>query len=437
MKTIKVVILNWNGAAVLSRFLPSVVENTPSVVPGGKTHEGETPGGKTHGGAPHRVEIVVADNGSTDGSVELLKRDFPDVRLVLLDRNHGFAGGYNRALAQLRAEDSWAAAENDASGANDASGVHHVSDANEASGAHHASGANVKTGSETDYYVLLNSDVETPPGWLEPLIEMLAANPDVAAAAPKLLAFNDSEPPSFDDKPLSSNSKPTPCPPRCLCESASFEYAGASGGFIDALGYPFCRGRIMGTTECDAGQYDDAREVFWATGACLTCRVDVFHALGGFDESFFAHQEEIDLCWRMQSAGWRVMVEPRSYVYHLGAGTLPPSPQKLYLNYRNNLAMLYKNLPSGRMQLIVGVRLVLNFLSAMVYLLRGERKNFSAVMRAHRDFWSMKREGARAKRRQIQSSRKAKPRGVYRGSIILRYLSGHRTFGNIKTEVGE
>ena len=252
--TTKVVILNWNGAEVLPRFLPSVVAGTPP-----------------------EVEIVVVDNGSTDGSVELLRRDFPSVRLITLDRNYGFAEGYNRGLDKLR-----------------------------------ITNYELRI-SQTDYYILLNSDVETPPGWCEPLIEMLVARPDVAAVAPKVLSY---------------------------AERGAFEYAGASGGFIDALGYPFCRGRILGTVECDAGQYDDAREVFWATGACFACRTDVFHSLGGFDASFFAHQEELDLCWRMWSAGWKIMVEPRSTVYHLGAGTLPPSPQKLYLNYRNNLAML-------------------------------------------------------------------------------------------------
>jgi GT2 family glycosyltransferase len=206
--------------------------------------------------------------------------------------------------------------------------------------------------------------------------------------------------------------------------------------------------------EDDHGQYDDAREVFWATGACFACRADVFHALGGFDDSFFAHQEEIDLCWRMWSAGLRVMVEPRSVVYHLGAGTLPPSPQKLYYNYRNNLAMLYKNLPAGWMDVVVFVRLVLDGVSALVYLLRGQRDNFRAVRHAHRDFRAMRRDGGlrdsgngpgnvqgvlsgflqgglREKRREIQAGRIASPQDVYRGSIVLRYLLGMRRFGKL------
>jgi GT2 family glycosyltransferase len=322
---------------VLPRFLPSVV--------------GATPAG---------VEIVVVDNGSTDGSVELLRRDFPGVGLVELDRNHGFAGGYNRGLRQI----------------------------------------------EADCLVLLNNDVHTPHGWLEPLVAALEEHPKVAAVAPKMLAWAD---------------------------PASFEYAGASGGYIDILGYPFCRGRILETTEQDHGQYDDPREVFWATGACFACRADVFRESGGFDESFFAHQEEIDLCWRMWLGGWRVMVAPSSTVYHLGAGTLAPSPRKLYLNYRNNLAMLYKNLPPVTMQLTLAARLALNTLAAAVYLARRQPENWSAVWRAHRDFFKLRREVLHASRRRIQASRIARPRGIWRGSILVAYLFGRRRFSQLKS----
>jgi GT2 family glycosyltransferase len=317
-------------------------------------------------GTPRAIEIVVADNGSTDGSVELVRRDFPSVRLVELDRNYGFAEGYNRVLAELAADDG---------------------------------------DGRADCYILLNSDVETPGGWCEPLVEMLASHPDVAAVAPKILSY---------------------------AEPDTFEYAGASGGFIDSLGYTFCRGRVLETVERDRGQYDDAREIFWATGACFACRADVFRSLGGFDGSFFAHQEEIDLCWRMQSAGWKVMVEPRSTVYHWGAGTLPPSPKKLYLNYRNNLAMLYKNLPPGRMQATLAARYILNLLAAAVYLVHGQRENWNAVWRAHRDFCRMKKDSLREKRRQIKSTRKAKPAGVYRGSILVAGLFGKKLFSKLK-----
>ena len=247
MPNVEIVILNWNGEEHLRRFLPSVVA-----------------------AAPEGVGVVVADNGSTDGSVALLEREFPSVGVVRLERNYGFAGGYNRALERIEAE----------------------------------------------YFVLLNSDVETPPGWLEPLLDCLRRHPDVAVVSPKLLSFRD---------------------------RGRFEYAGASGGFIDFLGYPFCRGRILRSVECDAGQYDDARDVFWVSGAAFCCRADVFRALGGFDADFFAHMEEIDLCWRMQLAGWRVRVVPESRVYHLGGGTLATdSPAKVFYNHRNDLAMLYK-----------------------------------------------------------------------------------------------
>lgn len=335
MPVTKVIILNWNGRDMLARFLPSVVANTPA-----------------------EIEIVVADNGSDDGSAEFLRTEFPSVRVIALDRNYGFAGGYNMALSEIEAE----------------------------------------------YYILLNSDVQTPEGWCAPLVGYLENDPLTAAVAPKLLSYAD---------------------------RTMFEYAGASGGFIDALGYPFCRGRILGTIESDRGQYDDARQVFWATGACFACRADVFRKLGGFDGAFFAHQEEIDLCWRMQLAGYRIAVEPRSTVYHLGAGTLPPSAQKLYYNYRNNLAMLYKNLPDGKMQLVIFARILLNRLSAAGYLLKGRRADYEAVSRAHRDFWAMRQEEWKEKRRYIRSTRTALPVMIYRGSIILRYLFGKRRFGNL------
>jgi GT2 family glycosyltransferase len=335
MALTKVVILNYNGEETLRRFLPSVVANTPA-----------------------RVEVIVADNGSTDGSVELLEGEFPTVGIMKLDRNWGFAGGYNRALKKI----------------------------------------------EADYYILLNSDVETPPRWYEPLVEYLDSHPYTAAVAPKLLSYAHPE---------------------------EFEYAGASGGFIDRLGYPFCRGRILGNIENNEGQYDDAREVFWATGACFACRAEVFWAMGGFDDDFFAHQEEIDLCWRMQLGGWKIAVEPRAKVYHLGAGTLPPSPTKVYYNHRNNLALLYKNLPAGRLWPIIAMRMILDGVSAIWYLLRGESANYNAVRTAHRDFRAMRLSNLKIKRKAIQSTATTKPTGIYRGSIVLRYLLGHHTFDNL------
>ena len=300
----------------------------------------------------------MADNGSTDGSVAVLGSEFPTVRIVRLDRNYGFAGGYNRALRQV----------------------------------------------EADYYILLNSDVETPAGWLDPLLDTLERNPDVAVVSPKLI--------SSEDRRL-------------------FEYAGAAGGYIDWLGYPFCRGRILRTVEEDRGQYDDARDLFWVSGAAFCCRADVFRALGGFDDDFFAHMEEIDLCWRMQLAGYRVRVVPESKVYHLGGGTLQTdSPSKVFYNHRNNLAMLYKCSSSGQRLLVSVLRPALDVLAALSYLVQGRADNFRAVFRAWRDFLKWHPLLAE-KRRAIQSSRKAGVRHIYRGSILLRYFLGGRTFGRL------
>ncbi|MBP3425251.1 MAG: glycosyltransferase family 2 protein [Rikenellaceae bacterium] len=329
---VEIVILNWNGLGHLQTYLRSVVAT-----------------------CPEWAGVVVADNGSTDDSVEWVRQTFPQVEIVKLDCNYGFAEGYNRALEQV---------------------------------------------TDAEYWVLLNSDVETPEGWLEPLVERLESNPKIGAVAPKLRAAADRE---------------------------SFEYAGAAGGFIDVLGYPFCRGRILSTVERDEGQYDDAREVFWASGAAFACRSEVFRLLGGFDGDFFAHQEEIDLCWRMWRAGYSVWVEPRSVVYHLGGGTLPNnSPRKIYLNYRNNLSMLYKNLEAGPREVTIIARLLLDGASAAVYLLTGKWNFVKAVWQAHRDFFA-RRENLRSKR----TSDCAQPKGVYRGSMLLRYLFGGRTFGKM------
>ncbi|MDR2886257.1 MAG: glycosyltransferase family 2 protein [Rikenellaceae bacterium] len=335
MAVTKVVILNWNGEHHLREFLPPVLAATPA-----------------------GVGIVVADNGSTDGSMALLDENFPGVEVVRLDENYGYAGGYNRALAQV----------------------------------------------EADYWVLMNSDVEPAPGWCEPLINAMEADPLLGAIAPKLLSYT---------------------------ERTRFEYAGASGGFIDFLGYPFCRGRILGTVEYDHGQYDVPREVFWASGACMMVRASYFREAGGFDEAFFAHMEEIDLCWRMQLRGWKVTVEPASTVYHLGGGTLPnDNPQKLYLNYRNNLAMLYKNLSPGRRELTLFVRMVLDGGSALVFLLQGRPSFFRSVFRAHMDFHNRRGELA-VQRRAIQSTATARSRWIYRRSILLRYFLGGRRFDSV------
>lgn len=335
MSTVKIVILNWNGVDHLRRFLPSVVA-----------------------AAPEGVEVIVADNGSTDDSVAVLRGEFPSVRVIRLDRNYGFAGGYNRALEYV----------------------------------------------EADYYLLLNSDVETPEGWLQPLVDCLDRNPDVAVVAPKLTAYADRR---------------------------TFEYAGAAGGYVDLLGYPFCRGRILRTVEEDGGQYDDERDVFWVSGAAFCCRAEVFHTLGGFDDDFFAHMEEIDLCWRIQLAGYRVRVVPASRVFHLGGGTLQTdSPSKVFYNHRNNLAMLYKCASSRQRLLVAVVRPALDLLAALSYLAQGRADNFRAVFRAWRDFLRWHSALAR-KRHAIRSSRRSEAKHIYGGSIVLRYLLGGRTFGRL------
>ena len=326
MKT-AVVILNWNGLQHLQHYLPRVVATTPE------------------------ADIVVADNGSSDGSVEWLKREMPSVGLVLLDKNYGFAEGYNRALAQLQGYDA---------------------------------------------FVLLNSDIEPAEGWLSPLLEQLEQNADV----PKIL----------DDK-----------------NREKFEYAGASGGFIDILGYPFCRGRILGTVEEDKGQYDTPRDVMWGSGAAFCCRVDVFAELGGFSAEFFAHQEEIDLCWRVWLSGRRVMVEPRSKVYHLGGATLSTdSPFKTMLNHRNNLAMLYRCASPGQRALVAVVRPMLDFAAAMSYLLRGKTKSAKAVWQAWCDF--LRWHKRLSKERKVIRADVKREAPIYCGSIVLRYLFGKKTY---------
>ena len=309
--------------------------------------------------APEGVGVIVADNGSTDDSVAVLAAEFPAVSVLCMDANYGFAGGYNRALE----------------------------------------------GIEADYYLLLNSDIETPAGWLEPILDCLERNPDVAVAAPKLISY---------------------------ANRTEFEYAGASGGFIDYLGYPFCRGRILRRVEKDRGQYDDQRDVFWVSGAAFCCRADVFRALGGFDGDFFAHMEEIDLCWRMQLAGYRVRIVPQSTVYHLGGGTLQTdSPTKVFYNHRNNLAMLYKCTSPAQRLFVAVARPVLDMLAALSYLAQGRRDNFRAVFRAYRDF--IRWYGALSrKRRAIRENRKGSAsENIYRGSVVLRYHLGRRTFGSM------
>ena len=282
---------------------------------------------------PTWTEIVVADNASTDDSVAFMKERFPDIRLIENGSNGGFTTGYNLALRQIEAQ----------------------------------------------YYVLLNSDIEVTPQWLEPVVALMDADPQIAACQPKILSYYHKE---------------------------QFEYAGASGGFIDKYGYPFCRGRVFQNLENDEHQYDEPMEVFWATGACLFVRADLYHQLGGLDDSFFAHMEEIDLCWRLQLAGYRVTVVPESFVYHIGGGTLPnDSPAKLRFNYRNNLLLLENNLAKtfrakgysvegalGKARRRILVRMLLDGASALSYLVTKKWACYKAVVKAHAEYWKLRRK---------------------------------------------
>lgn len=335
MKCCAVVVLNWNGEHHLRNFLADVVSRSTE------------------------ADVVVADNGSTDGSVEYVESLAPSVRLIRLDRNYGFAEGYNRAIEQL---------------------------------------------AEYEYVVLLNSDVKVEEGWLQPLLARMESDGGIAAVGPKILDLNRPD---------------------------HFEYAGAAGGYIDYLGYPFCRGRILNCCERDEGQYDDVREVFWVGGAAMCCRTSVFMALGGFCGEFFAHQEEIDLCWRMQLAGYRVVIEPSSRVWHLGGGTLQKSSaRKVYFNHRNNLAMLLRCATPVQRLAVCVLRPFLDAAAAFSYLLGGDVQAMKAVVCAYRDFFGMHRL-LQQQRRKIRQQRRAESPNIYRGSIVLRYLLGRKVFKNL------
>ena len=332
-----IVILNWNGVEMLTRFLPNVLDYS----------RGE-------------AVVYVADNASTDNSLEVLKMHFPEVRVIVLEKNWGFAEGYDRALGQIDAE----------------------------------------------YYVLLNSDVEVSHHWLTPLIEFMDNHADVAACQPKLLSLKNRD---------------------------AFEYAGACGGFIDRYGYPFCRGRIFDTVESDDGQYDYAAEVLWATGACMVVRAIDFKEAGGFDARFFAHSEEIDLCWRMRLMGKKIYCIPDSFVYHIGGGTLPKNnPMKTYLNFRNNLTMLYKNLPDGELRHVMRVRLILDYVAAFQALLSGRVGDFKAIINGRKAFKKWLPE-YREVRREVQGRRVVRDvTGIYRHSILWQYYAkGHKKYAEI------
>lgn len=328
-----IVILNWNGRKMLELFLPSVTtcccEND---------------------------EVIIADNGSTDDSLSWLSATYPSLRVIALDKNYGFAEGYNRALQQV----------------------------------------------DADYFVLLNDDVEVTPGWTQPIVKLLENSPNAAIAQPKLLMYHQRD---------------------------TFEYAGGAGGFVDQYGYPFCRGRLFSTLEKDEGQYDDPCPIFWASGAAMVIKARVWKELGGLDGDFFAHMEEIDFCWRAKNQGYDVLYCPQSTVYHVGGGTLPKSdPRKTYLNFRNNMALLYKNLPEKGRHRKMALRMLLDGIAALKFLAEGHPKELKAVWEAHRDFlrWypALKDKRSHLNPHEVSC--------IYQGNLLLDYyLRGHKKYSQL------
>ncbi|MHC1707228.1 MAG: glycosyltransferase family 2 protein [Bacteroidales bacterium] len=328
-----VVILNWNGRKFLEDFLPALIAHSQN-----------------------DAELIIADNASTDDSVDFLKTRYPQIRIIQNNENGGFSKGYNDALKQVNAE----------------------------------------------FYVLLNSDIEVTTNWIKPVIELMETDRTIAACQPKILAYHN---------------------------KSSFEYAGAAGGFIDKYGYPFCRGRLFQSLENDLGQYNDVTEIFWATGACMFVRADLYHQYGGLDNDFFAHMEEIDFCWRMKNNGFKIMYCPDSIVYHVGGGTLPKiSWRKTYLNFRNNLILLYKNLPTRRIPEVFLVRFFLDTLASLKFLIDGGFQDFMAVSRAYISFYSSFTRN-KIKRKKIKHQRVGQ---IYRRSLVIDYyLKGIRKFSDL------
>ncbi|MGL4994185.1 MAG: glycosyltransferase family 2 protein [Bacteroidales bacterium] len=339
MKKVAIIILNWNGRKLLESYIPSLIANTDREI----------------------STLYVADNGSDDDSLEFLSANYPEIKIIVFQKNWGFAQGYNLAIEAVSEE----------------------------------------------YVLLLNSDVEVTNNWLQPLVDFMDSTPKAGACQPKI---------------------------RSLRNPSHFEHAGACGGFIDRFGYPFCRGRLFHITEEDNGQYDDPISIFWATGAALLTRRDVYIELGGLDSTFFAHMEEIDFCWRLNSRGYEIKVIPSSVVYHLGAATLQKeSPRKTYLNFRNNLLMLYKNLPQGECLRVLAVRFILDIIAALKMLLSSEIPNALSVMRAMYDFYTTKHKyrDIRYENLKLRTS-KSEQTVHYRGSILYDfYLRGIRSFNQI------
>lgn len=341
MKT-AVVILNWNGQKFLEKFLPDVIKYSKN-----------------------SAEIILADNASTDNSIVFLQENFPEIRIIKLDKNYGFAGGYNKAFEQIEAE----------------------------------------------YFILLNSDVKVSENWIEPVIELMDNDEKIAACQPKILSYYEPE---------------------------KFEYAGAAGGFIDKFGFPFCRGRIFQSLETDNGQYDDIAEIFWATGACLFVKADIYKSIGGLDEDFFAHMEEIDFCWRLKNAGFKIFYCPDSKIYHIGGGTLPKkSHRKNYLNIRNNTIMLYKNLPKKLLIYTFFVRIILDIIASLKFLFDCGFPSFIGVYKAHYDFYkNIKKHRIKRNTNLLSSNKKnMSPSKIYNKNIVIEYfLKNKRKFSDLKTK---
>lgn len=339
MKKVAVVILNWNGRKLLEEFLPSVANFTNTEI----------------------ADIIIADNNSTDDSVEFLSSYYPTLEVIALPQNYGYADGYNKTLKLLNHE----------------------------------------------YYVLLNSDVEVTANWIDPLYQYIEQHTDVAAIQPKVLAQRN---------------------------KSCFEYAGAAGGFIDKLGYPFCRGRIFNQVEKDTDQYNTPLEIFWATGACLFIRSSDYWNAGGLDASFFAHMEEIDLCWRLNARGRKLVCLPESTVYHVGGATLQEeSPRKTFLNFRNNLLMLYKNLSENEFKRIYTQRKALDYLAALQFLISGKRPNASAILKAHREFRVIQKEYVKERDNNLQRTTNSPIKTIYQGSILYDfYLKKRKIFSDLK-----
>jgi GT2 family glycosyltransferase len=332
---VSVVIINFNGRKYLEQFLPSLLLTT---YPG--------------------MELIVADNASSDDSLGFLRDHYPHIRVIQLKRNHGYAGGYNEALKLVK----------------------------------------------SDYYVLLNSDVQVTPGWMEPIIELMEKDQSIGACQPKILSFERKD---------------------------QFEYSGGAGGWLDCLGYPFARGRIFDICEVDKGQYNDTQSIFWASGAALFIRSDLFHRVKGFDTYFFAHMEEIDLCWRLQLLGFGIYVCPASEVYHIGGGTLPKgNERKVFLNFRNNMIMLAKNLPKRQSFWKIPLRVLMDFTSAIKSLFAGQAVYFFAVWEAHAAFFKLllfKRSYS-----VFPVSRQGKLSGWYQHCVAWKhFVEGKKTFDEI------